>query len=150
LSQETAWQKLKGVLEFDNKALARRSGPPINSRLVWGSPEAYGSPRWEPEYRPLSRVVVHHTAVVPGSDSSAAVRAIWQYHANTLGWGDIGYNYLVDQSGNIFQGRFDGNYAEANNVDVGEAIYGNNYGTGGISAQAILLKDTLLLDSYTV
>ncbi|HMS31027.1 MAG TPA: N-acetylmuramoyl-L-alanine amidase [Candidatus Saccharibacteria bacterium] len=136
LSQETAWQKLKGVLEFDNKALARRSGPPINSRLVWGSPEAYGSPRWEPEYRPLSRVVVHHTAVVPGSDSSAAVRAIWQYHANTLGWGDIGYNYLVDQSGNIFQGRFfDGNYAEANNVDVvGGHTYGNNYGTTGISA----------------
>lgn len=137
LSEKTAWQKITGLIGLkSDSATARPAGPPINSRLVWGSPEPYDSPRWTPEYEPLNRVVVHHTATTPEADSSAAVRAIWYYHANNLAWGDIGYNYLVDQAGNIFQGRyFDGNYAEANNVDVvGGHAYDNNRGTTGIAA----------------
>lgn len=137
LTKKTTWQKISETLGFGAKiAKSRPVGPPINSRLVWGSPEPYDSPGWTPEYEPLNRVVVHHTAATPSADSSAAVRAIWYYHTYTNGWGDIGYNYLVDQAGNIFQGRYaDGNYAEANNVDVvGGHVYGNNRGTTGISA----------------
>src|SRR5690606_30287063 len=63
------------------------------------------------------------------------LRAIWHYHANSLGWGDIGYNYLVDHGGNIFQGRY---YSqEQADQEGGEVVaghaYGNNYGTTGIS-----------------
>lgn len=136
LESKTAWSELKKYAGFDSTAMARKDGPRINSRLVWGSPEPYDSPRWDTSYEPLNRTVVHHTATVPGADSSAAVRAIWQYHANTLGWGDIGYNYLVDSAGNIFQGRyFDADYAEQYNVDVvGGHTYENNRGTTGIAA----------------
>lgn len=119
------------------QAVTRPGGPRIFSRTEWGSPDGEFSPRWDPEYRPLNRVIVHHTAsTVVNGDSAAAVRAIWYQHANTQGWGDIGYNYLVDPNGAIFQGRaYDKDYAQANNMDVvGGHALGNNYGTTGISA----------------
>jgi hypothetical protein len=135
-TKKTAWQHVASLFGFGKKASARPGGPPILSRLSWGSPEPYDSPRWTPEYRPLNRIIVHHTVTTADADSAATVRAIWYYHANTLGWGDIGYNYLVDQWGNIFQGRwYDDNYAFATNQDVvGGHAYGNNYGTSGIAA----------------
>ena len=113
-----------------------QSGPHIYTRAEWGSPEPDSSDRWTPEYQALDRVIVHHTAVVASADSAAAVRAIWYYHANSLGWGDIGYNYLVDGSGNIFQGRyFDHDYAAQNRMDVvGGHALSYNYGSSGIAA----------------
>ena len=41
-------------------------------------------------------------------DPAATVRAIYRYHAVDRGWGDIGYNYVVDVNGNIFEGRVGG------------------------------------------
>lgn len=138
LDSKPIWQKIISSMKLENTADAR-SGQPvphIYNRADWGSPEPGGTPNWQPEYRPLTRAIVHHTATTASADSAAAVRAIWQYHTQSNGWGDIGYNYLVDQQGRIFQGRyFDAGYADANNVDVvaGHA-YGNNYGTTGIAA----------------
>ncbi|MEX2043356.1 MAG: N-acetylmuramoyl-L-alanine amidase [Patescibacteria group bacterium] len=115
------------------------SNPRIYSRSEWGSPEPNGSPRWTPRYHKLSRVMVHHTvsnATSSFSGSAANVRAIWDYHANSLGWGDIGYNYLVDQSGHIFQGRYyNKSFAEANTVEVeGGHTYSFNDRSIGIAA----------------
>lgn len=136
VTNKTAWQKLGDFFGLNEDANARQKGPPIKSRAAWGSPEPYSSSRWTPQYEPIKRVIVHHTATTPTADSSAAVRAIWHYHANSRGWGDIGYNYLVDQSGNIFHGRYsNATYAEQNNVDVvGGHAYGNNLRTVGIAA----------------
>lgn len=136
VSEKTTWQKLSETLGFNEDANARKKGPSIKSRRQWGSPEPSSSRRWTPQYRPIKRVIVHHTAVTASANSSAAVRAIWHYHANSRGWGDIGYNYLVDRSGRIFHGRYtDAKYAEQNNVDVaGGHAYGNNLGTLGIAA----------------
>ncbi|UOY01215.1 N-acetylmuramoyl-L-alanine amidase [Blastococcus sp. PRF04-17] len=59
----------------------------------------------------LKAATVHHTA---GSNSYAAadvpgiLRGIYRYHAVTLGWGDIGYNALVDKYGRIWEGRAGG------------------------------------------
>lgn len=130
-------------LGFGDKASARMDGPHIYSRAEWGSPEPDSSPRWDPEYQPLYRVIVHHTVTTNGADPSASIRAIWQYHANTLGWGDIGYNYLVDAAGNIFQGRyFDPNVVASIKKDVvGGHAYGNNQGTSGIAALGDFTSD---------
>ena len=77
----------------------------------------------------LHKFVVHHTAehVDESRDPMTLVRAIYYYHTITKGWGDIGYNYLIDKSGNVYEGRAGG----ATTVGAHTAFY--NVGTIGIS-----------------
>jgi len=96
------------------KAAARRGvsaqgvpQPPIIPRSGWGANESYMT--WPPEYHPVHKIIVHHTVTQNyDPDPPATIRAIYYYHAVTLGWGDIGYNYLVDWQGNIYEGRYGG------------------------------------------
>jgi hypothetical protein len=61
------------------------------------------------EYHPVSHMILHHTVSDNGySDWAAVVRAIWSYHTYTRGWGDIGYNYLVDMNGVLYEGHYGG------------------------------------------
>ncbi|MGB6181872.1 MAG: N-acetylmuramoyl-L-alanine amidase [Rhodococcus sp. (in: high G+C Gram-positive bacteria)] len=86
------------------------SGPAVISRAQWGADESQrcGSPTYDDS---LGGATVHHTA---GSnnytkdESAGIVRAIYAYHARTLGWCDVGYNVLVDKYGQIFEGRAGG------------------------------------------
>jgi hypothetical protein len=103
--------------------------PTIIPRAAWGVDE--DSPTWPPEYRTVEKIVVHHTVTVNGYDEDEAagwVRAIYDYHTITRGWGDIGYNYLVDSYGNVYEGRYGGPGV------VGGHVYGYNYGSVGIGA----------------
>jgi hypothetical protein len=85
-------------------AAAVAGGPTIISRAAWGADE--GLMTWAPEYRVVRKFVIHHTATSNGDlDPAATVRAIYYYHAVTRGWGDIGYNYLIDAQGRIYEGR---------------------------------------------
>jgi hypothetical protein len=98
--------------------VAPASGPPrpsVVSRTAWGSPDGQGS-RVPPAYRNVTHMVVHHTAdanSLSGSQQVWAdrVRAIWSFHTFTRGWGDIGYNYLIDPNGVIYEGRAGGDDA---------------------------------------
>ena len=55
-----------------------------------------------------THIVVHHSAgQTNSSDYAAVVRGYWDYHVNTRGWNDIGYNWLVDPNGVIYEGRGD-------------------------------------------
>ncbi|WP_328977946.1 peptidoglycan recognition protein [Streptomyces canus] len=105
--------------------------PSMVSRAGWGADESL-SP--DPsEYNPdVKAVFVHHT---DGSndyscaDSAAIVRGIYAYHTQTNGWNDIGYNFLVDKCGTIFEGRKGG-------VDLpvlGAHTYGWNRESTGIA-----------------
>jgi hypothetical protein len=88
-------------------AAAVPGGPTIISRAAWGADESLMT--WPPEYREVRKFVVHHTATSNGDlDPAATVRAIYYYHAVTRGWGDIGYNYLIDTQGRIYEGRSGG------------------------------------------
>ncbi len=101
--------------------------PAVISREEWGCPEGGQSPRWPPEYQRVTHVILHHTATPNDDDDWAErVRAIWYYHANTRGWGDIGYNYLIDPLGNVYEGRAGGDDV------VGGHARNYNYGTMGI------------------
>ena len=83
------------------------SKPTIISRSAWGAKKnTYcDSPRTGNETR---GVVVHHTAgsnSYTKSQSAGIVRAVQAYHMNGRDWCDIGYNFLVDKYGQIFEGR---------------------------------------------
>ncbi len=81
----------------------------------------------------VTHLIVHHSAgnYSASQDFAAVVRSYYSYHTGpTLGWADIGYNWLVDRNGVIYQGRafnFDGNM----NV-VGAHFSGRNGATMGI------------------
>jgi hypothetical protein len=102
--------------------------PIVISRQAWGADPAYLD--WDPEYAPVQRVVLHHTATAGGGNPVGEVQAIYYYHAVTRGWGDIGYNYLVDSNGNIYEGRYGGDdvtgahTARWNNSALGVALLG--------------------------
>ncbi len=89
-----------------------RIPPKIITRGQWGANEDYRFDSqgevWPPEYSEVQHAIVHHAAVNYSSDGNLAVRSIYYYHAITQGWGDIGYNYLVDTSGRIYEGRVGG------------------------------------------
>src|SRR3989344_3937454 len=76
-------------------------------------------------------VIIHHTAESsPASQERSDVermRTVYQYHAVSRGWGDIGYNYVIGPSGMIFKGRAGGDYA------VGAHTFCNNVGSMGIA-----------------
>lgn len=77
----------------------------VSSRADWGADESYMT--WTPKYAPASHVIVHHTAgtnTYTMDESASVVRGIYYYHAVTLGWGDIGYNFLVDKWGRAYEG----------------------------------------------
>ncbi|MBC7235774.1 MAG: SpoIID/LytB domain-containing protein [Chloroflexi bacterium] len=102
------------------------AAPRIIRRAEWGADESLMS--WAPEYRPVRAVVVHHTVFGDEEvDPAAAVRAVYYYHAVIREWGDIGYNYLVDRFGNIYEGR-----AGGPGVVGGHALQ-YNYGSIGIA-----------------
>lgn len=101
--------------------------PPTVSRKDWGSPQGESSPKWTPVYKRVTHMVIHHTATSNSDiDFAARVRSIWYYHAKTRGWGDVGYNYLIDPNGVIYEGR-----AGGDDVEAGHA-YPFNVGTMGV------------------
>jgi hypothetical protein len=100
--------------------------PPIITRTAWGCPDGQSS-RWTPQYTTVTHLIVHHSATAnSSSDWAAVVRGIWNYHTFTQGWGDIGYNYLIDPNGVVYEGRGGGD-----NV-IGAHFSCQNGGTMGV------------------
>jgi hypothetical protein len=105
--------------------------PAIVSRAGWGAdeslvatPNAYGTT--------VKAVFVHHTDT--GNDyscaeSAAVVRSIFLYHVKTNGWNDIGYNFLVDKCGTLYEGRSGG----VDRPVIGAHAYGFNTDSAGVA-----------------
>ncbi|MEO7909220.1 MAG: N-acetylmuramoyl-L-alanine amidase [Roseiflexaceae bacterium] len=120
------------------RAAGAQAKPAVVSRSGWGSPDGQGS-RARPSYYPVNHLVVHHTAdsstLLPGEPNWAArVRAEWSFHTITRGWGDVGYNYLIDPNGVIYEGRAGGDDAvafhdTANYGSMGVVVIGNYVST---------------------
>ncbi|MCF7836605.1 N-acetylmuramoyl-L-alanine amidase [Candidatus Gracilibacteria bacterium] len=95
--------------------------------------------QWPREYSPeIKKIVIHATATdgekdvngdskVDEADTEAMVRAIYYYHAVWNGWGDIGYHYLIDTFGNVYEGKSGGDFV------IGAHAYCGNTGTIGVS-----------------
>jgi hypothetical protein len=119
------------VLKIPLRAVAAAGAPPIVPRSAWGADESIV--REAPVYAPAIRFVsVHHTAGPNGygpAEVAAILRGIQIYHVKSNGWNDIGYNFLVDRYGTIYEGR-------AGGIDrnvVGAHIRGFNTGAVGIA-----------------
>ncbi|MDX6476846.1 MAG: hypothetical protein QOH95_2357 [Gaiellaceae bacterium] len=105
--------------------------PAIIPRSGWGAIEEIV--RAKPSVAPAVRLaVVHHTAGTNSytrAQAAAIVRGIEVYHVQGNGWNDIGYNFLVDRFGNVYEGRGGGT---EKNV-VGAHSEGFNTGTVGVA-----------------
>jgi N-acetylmuramoyl-L-alanine amidase len=119
------------VEEIPLRSTAVAGSPPILSRFAWGALE--GIRRNHPIYASAIRLaVVHHTAGTNSysrAESAAIVRGIEVYHVRGNGWNDIGYNFLVDKYGQVFEGRYGG---MQRNV-VGAHAEGFNTGSVGVA-----------------
>ncbi|MCA9374322.1 SpoIID/LytB domain-containing protein [Candidatus Peregrinibacteria bacterium] len=88
---------------------------------------------WPLEYpEKVTKFFIHHTATSKNLDNpQQAIRDIYYWHAISRGWGDIGYNYIIDQRGNIYEGRYGGDgvigahAGPGNNGSIGIAVLGN-------------------------
>jgi N-acetylmuramoyl-L-alanine amidase len=113
------------------RSLQMTGSPRIITRRAWGANE--GIRRGNPQFaRTLSAAIVHHTAgAAPSSpaQSAAIVRGVYTYHVRSNGWNDVGYNFLVDRFGQVFEGRYGG---IERNV-VGAHAQGFNTGSVGIA-----------------
>jgi hypothetical protein len=124
----TVWSP---VVHAQLRRLQIANAPPIIPRLSWGADESIR--RAPPRYAPaLQLALVHHTAgtnAYTPDESAAIVRGIEIYHVQGNGWDDIGYNFLVDKYGQVFEGRYGG---VDKNV-IGAHTEGFNTGTVGVS-----------------
>ncbi|MFO8029250.1 MAG: N-acetylmuramoyl-L-alanine amidase [Cyclonatronaceae bacterium] len=81
----------------------------------------------------VSHLVVHHSAGnTNSSDFAAVVRSYWDFHTNGRNWGDIGYNWLVDPNGVVYQGR-------AFNLDGNKNVRGTHAGGFNTNSMGICL-----------
>jgi len=91
-------------------AAAYTPKPQIYSRAQWGADEKLRE-QTAPSYAEVHGGFVHHT--VNANDYTAAevpgiIRSIYAYHVQSRGWRDIGYNFLIDKFGRIWEGRYGG------------------------------------------
>ena len=81
--------------------------PTIIPRSDW-DPNDRCHPRTSPAFGNIQLAFVHHTASLNGysrSQSAAIVLGICLFHRDGNGWNDMGYNFLVDRYGQVFEGR---------------------------------------------
>ncbi len=110
--------------------------PTIVSRSAWGADEslrfADSVEIFPRQYATVQHALVHHSETPNDADPLGQMRSIYYFHAVTRGWGDIGYNYLVDKYGNVYEGRVGGqnvigNHSLAYNVGAaGICLIGNH------------------------
>jgi hypothetical protein len=105
--------------------------PAIVPRSGWEADEKIT--RAKPSYAPVLKLaIVHHTAGsnnYTAAQAPAIVRGIEVYHVKANGWNDIGYNFLIDRFGTVYEGRAGG---IERNV-IGAHALGFNTGSVGVS-----------------
>jgi hypothetical protein len=120
-----------------DSASAMEAQPPILTRADWGADESMRVGK--PSYNATVKVgFVHHTDTANDyteADTPAVLRSIYAYHVKSNGWSDIGYNYLIDRFGRIWEGRYGG---------ITRAVVGAH--TGGFNTDSF---GTSLIGTFT-
>lgn len=108
------------------------AAPTVVTRAGWGADECARTTGYPAYGTSAQAMFVHHTDTTNNyscADSPAIVRSIYAEHLHQ-GWADIGYNFLVDKCGTIFEGRFGGMGLPV----IGAHTYGFNTNTMGVAA----------------
>jgi hypothetical protein len=126
-----AWFVWSPEVRIPMRTLSIAGSPPIVRRSAWRADETIVRAKPAVADR-LEFAVVHHTAgrnAYSQAESAAIVRGIELFHVKGNGWNDIGYNFLVDRFGTVFEGR-------AGGIDrnvVGAHAQGFNTGSVGVA-----------------
>ena len=110
-------------------ATTHASQPVIQSRASWNALPYKGTPQIADE---LKFAIVHHTAGRNGyayGEVASIIAGIQRYHMESNGWNDIGYNFMVDRFGRVWDARQGGTH----NAVIGGHAYGHNTSSTGIS-----------------
>ena len=110
-------------------SLSTSARPPIRTRAAWGADES--KLKEPPGYGTVKGAFVHHTVnsnTYSMADVPALLRSIYAFHVDSRGWNDIGYNFIVDRFGRIWEGRAGG---------IDRAVVGAH--TSGYNAQAFAM-----------
>lgn len=134
------------ALSLQAAVINKAKQPVIYSRAQWGANEKIRDAS-SLRYGSIQGAFVHHT--VNGNDYNredvpGILRSIYSYHVKSRGWSDIGYNFLVDKFGRIWEGRYGG---------VTKAVVGAhtlNYNDYSFAASAIGNYDTAKPSEATV
>lgn len=105
--------------------------PNVVTRAQWGANESWAKPATKMDK--LDAMYLHHTAgtnTYTPAQSYQQLRSIYSYHTQSLRWPDIGYHFLVDKYGTIFQGRA----GSMDSLVMGSQAGGFNTNTIGVSA----------------
>ncbi|MEU4465868.1 N-acetylmuramoyl-L-alanine amidase [Streptomyces sp. NPDC024017] len=84
--------------------------PGIVTRRGWGANEGLRESGFK-YTKKIKAAFVHHTASGNNyrcSQVPSLIRSIYRYHVKSMGWRDIGYNFLIDKCGKIYEGRAGG------------------------------------------
>ncbi|MER7488759.1 peptidoglycan recognition protein [Streptomyces sp. NPDC126497] len=84
--------------------------PAVVTRRGWGADESLREKRFVYTGK-VKAAFVHHTASgnkYTCAQTPSLIRGFYRYHVRSLGWRDIGYNFLVDKCGGIYEGRAGG------------------------------------------
>ncbi|XP_073813576.1 peptidoglycan-recognition protein SC2-like [Musca autumnalis] len=122
-------------------------GVTIISKSEWGGAAATSKTSLA---NGLSYAVIHHTAGAYCSTKAACIQQmknIQDYHQKTLGWADIGYNFLIGGDGNIYEGRgwnvLGAHATNWNSKSIGISFMGNYNNDKPTAAQIAAAKNLL-------
>ena len=142
--------------------------PRILARSVWeNSPQLksllkivpartlLGKEGERPTYYPVSRIIIHDTECqiyLPSGErnpncnsvrqnSLALLQNIYRYHVLTKGYNDIGYHFIIDWNGRIFEGRYGGNASVGDHSYQPTSCRDDNIGSIGILLLGNLEKE---------
>ncbi|KAH8321683.1 hypothetical protein KR074_011623, partial [Drosophila pseudoananassae] len=127
-------------------------GVTIISKSEWGGRSATSKSTLASS---LSYAVIHHTAGNYCSTKAACItqlKNIQSYHMDSLGWADIGYNFLIGGDGNVYEGRgwnvMGAHATNWNSKSIGISFLGN-YNTNTLTSAQISAAKGLLSDAVS-
>lgn len=115
--------------------------PMVILRSTWSASRRAAQPD---RARPYG-IVLHQVNVVPpiALNTPALLRALAHYQSEILGWDDMTYHYLIDETGTLYEGRLGGPLSEVSRLAAGDttihiALIGNIESVPSNAARATL------------